>query len=109
MVAGTKSFSYYLIPQDPGNYKLSDYISLIYFNTSKKRYDTLRSALSFEVTGESKQNVVMSSNDATSFYDRIGQASNELRQVERNDFFRTVLNIFILLALAFSGYIILKK
>ena len=109
MVAGTKSFSYYLIPQDPGNYKLSDYISLIYFNTSKKRYDTLRSALSFEVTGESKQNVVMSSNDATSFYDRIGLASNELHQVERNDFFRTLLNIFILLALAFSGYIILKK
>ena len=109
MVAGTKTFSYYLIPQDPGNYKLSDYISLIYFNTSKKRYDTLRSALSFEVTGESKQNVVMSSNDATSFYDRIGQASNELHQVAQQNLIRILINVFILLALAFSGYIVLKK
>ena len=109
MVAGAKTFSYYLIPQDPGNYKLSDYISLIYFNTSKKRYDTLRSALSFEVTGESKQNVVMSSNDATSFYDRIGQASNELHQVAQQNLIRILVNVFILLALAFSGYIVLKK
>ena len=108
-VAGAKTFSYYLIPQDPGNYKLGDYISLIFFNTSKKQYDTLRSSINFEVTGESKQNVLMSSNDATSFYDRIAQASNELSPIQSGSLFRTWINIFILVALALSVYIVLKK
>jgi hypothetical protein len=109
IVSGAKTFSYYLIPQDPGTYNLSDYISMIVFNTATRQYDTLRPSLKFEVTGESKQNVVMSSNDANSFYDRIGSASNQLTSGSDPEIFKNFLNIFILIALVVSGYIVIKR
>jgi hypothetical protein len=55
-ITGTKSFDYFMIPKEPGDYKLGDYFQWIFFNPRQKKYDTLRSKLTVHVTGESKKN-----------------------------------------------------
>jgi len=69
-VTGTKAFSYFMIPKEPGNYKLGDYFQWIFFNPQTKKYDTLRSHQVVNVTGESFKNQAIGSNDLGSFYDQ---------------------------------------
>jgi hypothetical protein len=108
-VVGTKSFSYFIIPKEPGMFNLGDYFNWIYFNTSAKKYDTLRSKYVLTVTGESQKNQAIESTDLGSFYDRLNAADNVLRKTEKNDWLKLGLNIFILLTLAGAAYLVFKK
>lgn len=108
-VTGTKSFNYFLIPKEPGQYKLKDYFQWVFFNPEKKQYDTLRSKLTVRVTGESKKNETIQANDSGTFYDRIETADNTLQTAGDTDWQKTAINIFILLSLGASVYLVLKK
>jgi hypothetical protein len=108
-VTGAKSFSYFGIPNEPGNYKLNDYFEWIFFNTRKDDYDTLRSNVSISVTGESKKNETIIANDLGQFYDLIEVEDNSL--IAKSDWSRVkmIANAFILLILAASAYVVFKK
>lgn len=108
-VTGTKSFSYFLIPKEPGTYKLKDYMRWVFFNTSTKKYDTLKSALTVRVSGESKKNEAIRSNDLGTFYDKIESTDNSLKVIGNNSWQKWTFNIFILLMLAASAYFVFKK
>jgi len=54
-VYGIKSFEYMMIAKKAGTYKCDDLIEWIYFNTSTKKYDTLRSNDQFEAMGATIQ------------------------------------------------------
>jgi hypothetical protein len=108
-VTGTKSFSYYMIPKEPGTYKLGDYIQWIFFNPKIKRYDTLKSQLTVNVTGESKKNEDIQSNDLGTFYDKMNTADNMLKTVTDNRWQKWAFNVFILVMLSTSMYLVLKK
>lgn len=108
-VSGTKSFNYFMIPKEPGQFKLGNYFSWIYFNPSKSKYDTLRSQLSVTVTGESRKNQSIESNDLGTFYDKIEIADNTLRPVASSGWQKRVFNVFILVVLSASAYLIFKK
>jgi hypothetical protein len=108
-VTGTKSFSYFMIPQEPGNYPLSDLIQWIYFNPSTHKYDTLKPKAAIVVRGESLKNEAIEAIDAGSFYDKINSADNTLLTVNDNRWLIPSLNIFILVVLAGSAYLVFKK
>lgn len=108
-VMGNKSFSYFMIPKEPGIYKLGDYFQWVYFNTNSKRYDTLRSSQVVKVVGESQRNQAIESNDLGSFYDKISVADNTLQSTATNQWKKTAVNVFILLVLGLSVYFIFKK
>jgi hypothetical protein len=108
-VSGTKSFSYYMIPNEPGTFNLGNYFTWIFFNTGKKQYDTLRSELIVTVTGESKKNEQISANDVGSFYDQIEIESNELANLRGHQWVRYAVNLFVIIMLGVSIYIIFKK
>ena len=108
-VTGTKSFSYFIIPQEPGNFDLKDYVQWVFFNPKTKAYDTLKSKVSLVVSGESKQNEFISSSDGGSFYDRISTADNTLRSAKSNDLMKMGLNIFTLLLLGGSVWMMFRK
>src|SRR6185295_5145367 len=55
-VTGMKSFSYFMIPTEPGKYKLGYYFQWIFFNPQTKKYDTLKSKEVVNVIGESFTN-----------------------------------------------------
>jgi hypothetical protein len=108
-VTGTKSFNYYLIPKEPGQYNLGKYFQWVFFNPEKEKYDTLKSKLTVYVTGESKKNEAIQSNDAGAFYDKIESTDNSLYQVKESDWIKTAFSIFTVITLGASVYLVFRK
>jgi hypothetical protein len=98
-----------MIPKEPGQYKLGNYFFWVFFNPSKNRYDTLRSGLSVNVRGESRKNEAIESNDLGTFYDKIEIADNTLRSAADTGWEKMAFNIFILVVLSASAYLVFKK
>ena len=96
-ITGTKAFQYYGVPNEPGEYQLSDYFEWIFFNTRTDSYDTLKSDIVLTVTGESKKNQFIMSSDLGSFYDKIEFADNNLTSRNKVDYFVVLLNILIVI------------
>ncbi|QSE98491.1 BatD family protein [Fulvivirga lutea] len=108
-VTGSKSFSYYGIPKEPGEYKLGDYFQWVFFNPNNGKYDTLKSEKVLSVIGESKKNESIQSNDLGSFYDEIEFADNTLESLDNDDWIQLLANLLILGMLVTSAVIFLKK
>ncbi len=108
-VAGGKSFSYFLIPKEPGVYNLGDYFMWVFFNPKADRYDTLQSRQVVQVSGESLQNQTIESKDTGSFYDRISLADNTLSSSLEGHWTKIAVNIFILLMLGASVFLVFKR
>lgn len=108
-VRGSKSFNYYAIPNEPGQYDLKDYVSLVYFDPYEEKYDTLCSRINVTVTGESKKNVSISSNDLGTFYNIIEIENNKLENTNQVGIVKVAANILILILLALTVYFIFKK
>lgn len=108
-VAGTKSFSYFIIPKEPGTFNLGDYFQWVYFNPAIKQYDTLRSQYVVNVSGESQKNQGIESKDQGSFYDRINIVDNTLQSSIDGNWMKIGANLFILLMLGASAFFVFKK
>ncbi len=108
-VSGTKSFNYFMIPKEPGTYKLGDYFNWVFFNPTTNKYDTLRSKYIVNVNGESQKNQFIESTSLGSFYDRIDASSNIIRSSNERDWTKIGFNIFIVLMLGASAYLIFRK
>ncbi|MCA6078239.1 BatD family protein [Fulvivirga sedimenti] len=108
-VTGSKSYSFYGIPNEPGDYPLGKYFKWIYFNIKKDAYDTLTSRAVVYVTGESRKNENILSSDVGTFYDRIEFERNDLSGTEGVEWLKVFANILILVMLALSAFIIFKK
>lgn len=108
-VRGTKSFSYYGIPNEPGEYALGDYLQFIYFNVKTETYDTLRSDIILTVAGESKKNEYILSNDMGSFYDAMDIQSNQLQPLDAQDRMRSMANIAIFVLIGLVALVMFKK
>ena len=108
-VRGAKGFSFYGIPNEPGEYDLGDYFSWVYFNPAEEAYDTLRSELALKVTGESRQNLTIASNDLGDFYDRIHKADNSLVSLKGSAWFTIFVNILVVLILCLTAFMLFRK
>lgn len=108
-VRGTKTFSYYGIPNEPGTYQLGDYFQWIFFNPDKETYDTLRSRQELIVSGESRKNEYIQSNDLGTFYSGIEFEDNQLTSLEKGSFLQIFANIFAVVILVLTGFIMFRK
>ncbi|HCX22034.1 MAG: hypothetical protein CMB80_20380 [Flammeovirgaceae bacterium] len=108
-VTGTKSFNYYGIPNEPGSYKLGDYFQWIFFNPEEDKYDTLRSNQTLVVSGASRKNEYILSNDMGSFYDGVEFKDNTLSGLNDGSWMTILTNIFIVIMLGLTGYMVFKK
>lgn len=108
-VTGSKTFSYYGIPKEPGEYDLGRYFNWVYFNTKENKYDTLTSQIKLKVTGESRKNEQILSNDLGPFYDLIDIEDNTLKKQARGPNTNIFANIFILAMLVGAGFVAFKK
>jgi hypothetical protein len=98
-----------MIPKEPGKYNLGDYFQWVYFNTTTNKYDTLRSKQVVTVSGESKKNQSIENSDTGSFYDSVETASNELQTRKGTGWIRWGANIFALIMVGISIYLITRK
>lgn len=108
-VTGAKSFSYFMIPKEPGKFALGDYFQWVYFNATTKKYDTLRSKQVVNVQGESRKNQSIESSDMGSFYDNINTSSNELQTTPNTGWIKWGANIFAVIMVGVSIYLISRK
>lgn len=51
-IGGSKTVYYKIIPKEAGEFEMANYFSLIYFNTLKSKYDTLKSSRKVLVSGK---------------------------------------------------------
>ncbi len=108
-VTGTKCFSYFLIPKEPGTISLKNYFSWVFFNPITARYDTLKSNAQLYVTGESITNALSEETGADDFYSATDTAENTLQRKGKTawiDYLFYVLTFFIL---AGSVFIYMRK
>lgn len=108
-VAGAKSFKYFLVPKEPGEFPLKDYFQWVFFNPAKKKYDTLKSQVVLNVQGESRRNQAIQSTDVGSFYDRIDTTDNTLRLANHTGWGKIGMNFIILLILGASVYLVFSS
>lgn len=108
-VRGSKSFTYYAIPNEPGQYDLGKLIQWVYFNPSKEKYDTLKSRQIVNVAGESRKNEYIMSTDMGSFYDGLEFENNELDSLDSNKWMRIFANVLIIIILVLSVLIVIRK
>jgi len=108
-VRGTKSFNYYGIPNEPGTYELGDYFQWVFFNPEKETYDTLKSRQTLTVSGESRKNEYILSNDMGSFYDGIEFKENTLSSLDESSWMQIFANIFILVMIVLTAYMLIRK
>jgi hypothetical protein len=103
-VTGSKSFSYFMIPKEPGTYNMADYFQWVFFNPNKEQYDTLRSRQFVRVTGESRRNHSIESTDLGSFYDQIDSVDNTVLSATQTAWLKIVGNVLVALVLGLSVY-----
>lgn len=108
-IFGHKTFIYYVTPKEPGEFLLKDFFRWPYFNIATGRTDTLASALSLKVRGESLKNNYISVNNPGDFYSRIYTDSNQWKMLSKDDGLKFWINVSLLLMLLITVVIVLKK
>ncbi|WKN32822.1 BatD family protein [Porifericola rhodea] len=108
-VMGSKAFSYFAVPNEPGEYQLGKYFNWVFFNTSTQAYDTLRSDLALQVSGKSRKNDYISAQNVGTFYDRIDRTDNKLASLEHDGWLKIMANVLIIGMLALAGFAVFKK
>lgn len=108
-IAGSKSYRYFIIPKEPGNYDLGNYFQWVFFSPARKKYDTLSSALKVHVTGESKKNESIESYDPGNFYDGASVADNTLRPVQNERWTKWLFQGFIVIMVGTSAVLLFRK
>ena len=107
-VTGSKTFSYFVVPNEPGAHFLGDYFKWVYFNPKSETYDTLSSQYHVAVHGESRKNEEIKASDMGSFYELISEEGNK-EAIDSREWVKLFSNIFILGSILFAAYFILKK
>ncbi len=108
-VAGAKTFTYAVLPREPGKYNISDALQWIFFNPTTAQYDTLRPQLAVNVTGVPDANALVLSKDLGTFYNIIENEDATLVSLHLFDRVKQYTNIVLLVLVAISALVFLKK
>lgn len=108
-VAGSKTFSYAVLPREPGSYSMGEALQWIFFNPVTARYDTLRPQLSVRITGVQDEDALVLSRDLGTFYNIIENEDATLVSLHLFDRVKQYTNIILLVLLAVSAFVFLKK
>ena len=108
-LAGSKQFSYTIIPQAPGRYPLRNLLQLVYFDPVRERYDTLASRLTLQVSGAPDQDAAIQSGVNREFYKLIDTEDNTLTSLHKFEELKLYTNLIVLFLLAISIYIFYRK
>lgn len=109
-VTGRKTFHYQLIPKRNGDFALQNLLELVFFNPAMERYDTLRSALTVQVSGQNAiQNSITLDDAFTSFYAGLAQLDSRQISIDYQAIIKNITNVFIFLMLMGMIFIFRKN
>ncbi|MEL6537372.1 MAG: hypothetical protein AAFQ98_18265, partial [Bacteroidota bacterium] len=90
-------------------YDFGDLFQYIFFNPRTEAYDTLRSEITVNVTGNPIVEKGVEIETTGLFYDRIETTDNTLRSRVGGAWWQLMGNVLILLALVFTAVLVFKK
>ncbi|CAN5887971.1 BatD family protein [soil metagenome] len=108
-IKGAKTFQYHLLARQPGKIDLGDYFRFVYFNPTIGRYDTLRSQLTMQVTGEGDANADLQARDMGLFYNLIQTEDNTLVSLHRFEEIKRSINYLLLVLVVLTLIMFFKK
>lgn len=108
-VTGAKSFNYFVIPKEPGNFKMSELVQWVFFNTKTNRYDTLKPKLVLNINGESSRNIAVGSGDIDEFMGLISSHSNNFVNIKKDEYIKLIANSFLLFLFILTVVVMIKK
>ncbi|MEJ8758061.1 BatD family protein [Pontibacter sp. H259] len=108
-VQGSKTFTYTVLPREPGKYNLGNVMEWIYFDPLTVRYDTLRPALTVQITGSRDTDALVLSRELGPFYKIIENEDDTLVSLHQFDEIKRYTNIILAVLLAVSGFVFIKR
>jgi len=107
-IISTKSFTFQIIPKRAGNFALDKYFQWVYFNTKTEKYDTLKSVLKIQVSGQAIQ-TADTPLAQTSVYDGLEQTDSSEEASNFKKLLKDEANILIVIMLIGIFYIFLPN
>ena len=108
VVSGAKNFNYFMVPKEPGKYKMKDFIYWVYFNPKTSKYDTLKPKFNLNIQGDSHKNAAVNANDYNDFMDIIENYDNGFVNPEKDQFLKMMANCFIIFLFGLTIFVIVK-
>lgn len=107
-VSGEKTFDYYIVARQKGDFKLGRFFQWIYFDPIKARYDTLRSSEVVEVAGENLQASALSGDGADPVYGNIEELGTDETYIDYQEIIRNLTNAVVFLLLGAMAWVFRK-
>lgn len=107
-VNGSVMFTFFMVPEEPGNYGFRDVFSLIYFNPSIGKYDTLHSRFIAQVKGESKKHLGLSLSSDNEYYKLMKEENNFFVNKNSEELYLLLGKVIILIMLILLGVLMIK-
>ncbi|MGV3540859.1 MAG: BatD family protein [Rufibacter sp.] len=95
-MTGAKTFRYFMVGRQAGEYPLRTLFQWVYFNPETARYDTLRPSVTVRIRGQEDQNAFVRAQDVGSFYKIIDTESNQLISLDQFREVRQYTNLVLL-------------
>ena len=107
-VNGEKTFDYYIVAKQKGQFPLGRFFQWIYFDPRRARYDTLRSVKAGEVVGEANIAEGLGQGTIATIYDNIEQLDTNEWQLNYQELTRRLINAVVLVMLVGMVWIFRK-
>jgi hypothetical protein len=107
-VSGEKTYDYYIVAKQKGQFPLGRFFQWIYFDPQRARYDTLRSSLAVGVVGENLQTTMLANEGTASLYDNIEALNTNTTYTDYQDIIRRLTNMVVLALLGVMIWIFRK-
>jgi hypothetical protein len=108
-VYGSKKFSFYGIPSEPGDYNFSKNINWIFFDPIRSKYDTLKSDITLKIKGEKLEKNNINTENDNPFLDLIKEEDNTLISNKKQGIISVILNIITLTLIVVFSFLVFRK
>jgi hypothetical protein len=108
-LTGHKTFRYFIVGRESGEYPLRELFQWVYFNPATARYDTLRPIVRVRVRGKEDENSLIRAQDVGDFYNIAAKESNELISLDQFKEVRFYTNVVLAVMLGVSLFIFIRK
>ena len=108
-VTGYKKFHYQLIPKRSGVFELGQIFELIFFNTNTEKYDTLRSNMTVQVSGQALAQTGVVDKSPASFYEIINESDSKYTDIDYQLIIKNITNFLIVAMLLGMIYVFRKN
>lgn len=108
-VYGSKKFSFYGIPSEPGDYNFSKNINWIFFDPIRSKYDTLKSDINLKIKGEKLEKNNINTENDNPFLDLIREEDNTLISNKKQGIISVILNIITLTLIVVFSFLVFRK